>query len=256
MNLRGAVSRLMLARLRSWDAGSATRPDYIVTLSRYIARRIAKCWGRGSVVVYPPVAVDRFGLQATKSKHYVTASRMVPYKRIPLIVKAFAQMPERELVVIGDGPDWKRCVAEAKGCANIKLMGYQSHEVLVRELQHARAFLFAAEEDFGIAPLEAQACGTPVIAYGRGGASETILPGETGAFFDRQDVASICQAVEAFEQGSGFDPARCRRQAERFSSANFQAGMAVALSEACAGVRTDQPAEPRVWGGGAWLASR
>jgi len=124
-------------------------------------------------VIYPPVEVEAFSLREQKEDFYLTASRMVPYKKMPLIVEAFAAMPDKRLVVVGDGPELARCKAVA--APNVELLGYQPFEVLRDYMQRARAFVFAAEEDFGIAPVEAQACGTPVIAFGRGGACETIV---------------------------------------------------------------------------------
>jgi glycosyltransferase involved in cell wall biosynthesis len=153
---------------------------------------------------------------------------MVPYKRIDLIVQAFSQTPERRLVVIGDGPEMKKI----KSCAgeNVTILGHQPSEVLVDYLRRARAFVFAAEEDFGISVVEAQACGTPVIAFGRGGALESVvglpLDRPTGVFFGEQTMESLLEAVSRFENNAGlFDPRQCRRNAERFSTENFKAAL-------------------------------
>jgi glycosyltransferase involved in cell wall biosynthesis len=151
---------------------------------------------------------------------------MVPYKRVPLIVEAFAQMPDRRLVVIGDGPDFERVRSIAT--PNVTLLGYQSNEVLVDHMQRAKAFVFAAEEDFGIAPVEAQACGSPVIAYGRGGVLETVLESHdpqvrTGVFFQQQTVVDIVEAVERFEAAGRFAPEVCRNNALRFTAERFRA---------------------------------
>jgi glycosyltransferase involved in cell wall biosynthesis len=177
-------------------------------------------------VIYPPVDVAAFEVQESKDDFYLTASRMVPYKKIPLIVQAFAKMPDKQLVVVGDGPDFDK-VKELAG-PNVKILGYQSAEVLEDHMKRAKAFVFAAEEDFGIAPLEAQACGTPVIAFGKGGALETIRGQNalfpTGLFFYEQSTDSIREAVSLFECefASQILPQACRENAERFSQLRFR----------------------------------
>jgi glycosyltransferase involved in cell wall biosynthesis len=193
--------------------------DVFIANSRYIARRILKVYRREAEVIYPPVDVEAFTLRQDKEDFYLTASRMVPYKRIDLIVEAFSQMPDKRLVVIGDGPEMPK--VRAKAGPNVTLLGYQPFEVLRDYMQRARAFVFAAEEDFGIVPVEAQACGTPVIAFGKGGATETVVAGETGVFFQDQNVPSLIRAVEEFER-LRFDPLRVRKNAERFSSERFR----------------------------------
>lgn len=159
-------------------------------------------------------------------------SRFVPYKKIPLIIEAFRQMPDLELTVVGDGPDRARCQAAAQGAANIRFVGHAPASDLPRLLSGAQAFLFAALEDFGIAPLEAQACGTPVIAYGAGGALETVIEGETGTFFDAQTPASIIAAVRRFLASPRPSAAACRRQAERFAIPVFRAAIADVIARA------------------------
>lgn len=217
------VARWFLHRIRLWDVRTANGVDHFIAISCFIARRIRKAYRRESVVIYPPVDTTSFELQPTKQNYYVTASRMVPYKKIPLIVEAFAQMPDKKLVVIGDGPDWRRCQAAA--AANIEMLGYQSTEVLIKHLQNAKAFVFAAEEDFGIAPLEAQACGTPVIAFAKGGAVETLngLDAEipTAVFFNEQTTVSIIEAVHAFEQVN-ISAIACQENAQRFANDRFK----------------------------------
>jgi glycosyltransferase involved in cell wall biosynthesis len=224
---RGAKSllaRLILHYMRLWDTRTAHGVDLFIANSRYIGRRIAKAYGRDSVVVYPPVDIDAFPLHVEKQDHYLAVSRMVPYKKMPLIVEAFARMPSRKLVVIGDGPDLERCRALAG--PNIRLLGYQPFAQLREHLQRARALVFAAEEDFGITMVEAQACGTPVIAFGRGGAAEIVRSagapgGPTGVFFDAQTPEAIVEAVERFERQAPIDPVACRTNAERFSTQRF-----------------------------------
>lgn len=228
--LKGWVAKWLLHRIRLWDLRTANGVDEFIAISHYISRRIHKVYRRPSTVIYPPVDSSRFALRQDKEDFYVTASRLVPYKKVDLIVEAFASMPQRRLVVIGTGPELDR--VRAKAGPNIQLLGYQGHEVLQDHLQRARAFVFAAEEDFGIAPLEAQACGTPVIALGKGGALETVVglgepgakgPAPTGMFFAEQTVASLCGAVAAFEaRRDEFSPAICRANALRFSTERFR----------------------------------
>jgi glycosyltransferase involved in cell wall biosynthesis len=213
------IARALLHYLRLWDSRTTNGVDVFIANSRYIARRILKVYRRQAEVIYPPVDVEAFTLRQDKEDFYLTASRMVPYKRIDLIVEAFSRMPDKRLVVIGDGPEMPK--VRAKAGPNVTLLGYQPFEVLRGYMQRAKAFVFAAEEDFGIAPVEAQACGTPVIAFGKGGATETVVAGETGVFFQDQNVSSLIKAIEEFEKLS-FDPLRVRKNAERFSSERFR----------------------------------
>jgi glycosyltransferase involved in cell wall biosynthesis len=223
--LRSVLARWTLHRMRLWDVRSASGVDSFIAISHYIARRIWKVYRREAQVIYPPVDVERFTPGSAREDYYVTASRMVPYKRIDLIVEGFASRPELRLVVIGDGPEAGRI--KAKGAPNITFLGQQPGEVLRDHLRRARAFVFAAEEDFGIAPLEAQACGTPVIALAKGGALETIQgldsSSPTGVFFSRQTVPSLMEAVDEFErQPDRITAEACRRNALRFSPDRFQ----------------------------------
>lgn len=219
--LRRAVARLVLHYLRLYDVTAASRVDLFIANSQTVARRIWKTYRRRAHVLYPPVDVDRFAVTPRKENYYLTMSRLVPYKRVDLIVKAFAEMPDKELVVIGDGPEHD-ALARLAG-PNVTLLGYQPDDAVTYYMQNARAFVFAAEEDFGIVPVEAQACGTPVIAYGRGGAQETVVPGTTGVFFPEQTVDHLTAAVDEFEQiRSQLDPADMRAQAERFAVPVFR----------------------------------
>jgi glycosyltransferase involved in cell wall biosynthesis len=227
--IRSALTRLVLHRMRIWDLRTANSVDRFIAISRFIERRIWKVYRRDSTVIYPPVDVERFTPGGSREDFYMTASRMVPYKRINLIVDAFAAMPGRHLVVIGDGPEAKRIRAAA--APNVRFLGHQPHEVLRDHLRRARAFVFAAEEDFGIAPLEAQACGTPVIAYGKGGVLETLrgLDSDkpTGVYFTEQKVPSLIGAVEEFERESGrISPGACRENALRFAPGRFRRELA------------------------------
>jgi hypothetical protein len=219
------LARWQLHKFRIWDVRTANGVDHLLTNSQFVAGRARKIYGREAVVVHPPVDVEAFALGTQHEDFYLTTSRLVPYKRIPLIVEAFAGMPDRRLVVIGDGPEMP-AVRAAAG-PNVTVLGYQERAVVVDYMRRARAFVFAAEEDFGITPLEAQAAGTPVIAFGRGGALETIVadpPGSrTGVFFGEQSVASIQAAVAEFEQLSpAISPAACRENALRFSGERFR----------------------------------
>ena len=229
--LRGAVAKLMLHYLRLWDLSTVNRIDHFMANSHYIARRIHKVYRRSATVVHPPVDTEGFTLQTNKEDFYLTASRMVPYKRIDLIVRAFARMPDKQLIVIGDGTEMKKVRAVAG--PNVTLLGFQPFAVLKDHLQRARAFVFAAEEDFGIIPVEAQACGTPVIAYGRGGSRETIINEETGVFFNEQTEDSIVGAVKRFEQiEHRLSPQVIRQQAEKFSVQAFRTAFRQVVKEA------------------------
>lgn len=219
--LRSLIARWQLHRIRTWDHRAAQNVDHFIACSAYIGRRIRKAYQRESTVIYPNVAVDEFVTGGPRDNFYITASRMVPYKKMHLIIEAFSKMPDRQLVVIGNGPQFQRCKALAG--PNVKILGYQSHAVLLSHMQRARAFIFASEEDFGIAPVEAQACGTPVLAYGRGGAAETVVDQVTGLLFHEQSVAAIQQVVLDFESIEGsFDPEVIRAHAMRFSTEAFR----------------------------------
>jgi glycosyltransferase involved in cell wall biosynthesis len=219
--VRSMLARMVMHYLRMWDRAAAERVDVFVANSKYIARRIWKTYRRKARVIYPPVDIEAFSLATEKSDYYLTASRLVPYKRVDLIVEAFRGLPDRKLLVVGDGPDHKK-IAKSAG-PNVELLGHQPADKLQELMQGARAFVFAADEDFGITPVEAQACGTPVIAFGRGGALETVLDGETGVFFREQTPASIREAIEQFEATSAdFEPERIRQHAEQFSVERFR----------------------------------
>ncbi|MCF8008011.1 MAG: glycosyltransferase [Methylovulum sp.] len=223
--IKGWVAKYILHKIRNWDLRTANGVDSFIAISHFIKRRIWKVYRRESIVIYPPVDIGAFSLNEKKEDFYLTASRMVPYKKIDLIVEAFATMPDKQLVVIGDGPDFKKIKSKARD--NVVLLGYQDHNVLKNYMQRAKAFVFAAEEDFGIAPLEAQACGTPVIAFGKGGALETVRGLDSdqpsGVFFLEQTVHSICEAINQFELNqSRILPAVCRNNALKFASERFR----------------------------------
>ena len=221
-SIKGIKRRLakhMLSRLRQWDFSSSPRVDHFIAISNYVARRIKKTYGRDSKVIYPPVDTHLISKEEGKENFYLTASRMVPYKNMGLIVEAFSQMPDKRLVVVGDGPEMQRIKAKAK--KNTEILGYQSDEALRKLLRKTKAFVFAAVEDFGILPIEAQASGTPVIAFGRGGVLETVIEGETGLFFDKLEVRNLIEAVQLFEKKE-FSPIVCCEHAEKYSVERFQ----------------------------------
>ena len=227
--MRGHVIRRALARLRSWDRAASERVDCFVAISHAIAERIRHSYDRDAAVIYPPVASAPEDAGATRGTAYVTVSRLVPYKRIDLIAAAFRLLPDRELVVIGDGPERSR-VAAAAG-SNVTLLGRAPDDARNKWLARARAFVFAADEDFGIAPLEAQARGTPVIAYGSGGALETIrglhTAAPTGVFFREQTPEAIAAAVREYEANAQRISAdACRANAAQFSVARFRSEFA------------------------------
>jgi glycosyltransferase involved in cell wall biosynthesis len=233
--MMGWIARLFLHKMRLWDDRTANGVDVFLANSSFIGRRIRKVYGRESMVVYPPVDIDSYAPGVVKDDFYLTASRMVPYKRMDLIVEAFTRMPKRSLVVIGDGPERAKLEKIAEGHSNISLLGYQPHEVLVDHMRRAKAFVFAAEEDFGITPVEAQACGTPVIAYGKGGALETVIDvghrGATGIFFDEQTLERIIQTVTMFDSAN-ISSDDCRANAEKFSASRFRQTLSQIVDDA------------------------
>lgn len=226
--LKGWLAKIILHYMRIWDTRTSNGVDYFIANSKFIAKRIWKCYRREADVIYPPVDVEAFEYCDQKEDFYLTASRMVPYKKMDLIVEAFTQMSDKKLIVIGAGPDFDKIQKIAQGHNNIKLMGYQPFSVLKEHMQKAKAFVFVAEEDFGIAPVEAQACGTPVIAFGKGGALETvrglgIKDKPTGIFFDKQTKDSLIDAVNKFEQQSDLIKYKdCRENALEFGLDKFK----------------------------------
>ena len=223
--LKGNLARWMLHNIRMWDYRTSNGVDHFIANSHFIARRIKKVYGRDADVIYPPVDIHRFTFYEKKEDFYFTASRMVPYKRMDLIIDAFSRMPDKKLVVIGDGSEMDKI--KSKATSNIEILGYQKNDVMEDYMKRAKAFVFAAEEDFGITPVEAQACGTPVIAFGKGGALETIRPyGQTfptGLFFYEQSIEAVIKAVMDFDTISHeISPEDCRNNAIRFSSERFR----------------------------------
>lgn len=229
--IKGFIAKLILHYIRQWDLGTSNRVDEFIPISNYIEKRVWRTYRRKSYkVIYPPVSTDEFTLNLNKEDFYLTASRQVPYKKIDLIVEAFSKMPNTKLVVIGDGPEAKK-IKEKSG-SNIQILGYQDFSVLKDYMQRAKAFVFAAEEDFGIIPIEAQACGTPVIAFGSGGSMETVKgkfanqvieDSDTGVYFKSQTTESIIEAVAFFEDNySKFNPEKIREFAVTFDRGIFK----------------------------------
>ena len=241
--LKGAFARYVLHNLRKWDVVAGQRPDCFIANSDFIARRIEKIYRRQAVTIYPPVGVDRFAVRAEKADHFVTAGRLVSYKRVDLIAQAFRGTPYK-LVVVGEGPDGE--ALKRYECENVQFVGHTTHAELDRLVGSARAFIFAGIEDFGIAPVEAQAAGTPVIAYAAGGLTESVrgldADRPTGLFFASQDVDAIRGAIAEFERNeSRISPEACRANAMRFSESVFRDRLAAAIADALAGAGRPRP---------------
>ena len=224
--VKGIITRYLLHRLRQWDVVSANQVDYFIANSRHTAHRIWRCYRRQAQVIYPPVDIQEFQFQPQKEDFYLTVSRLVSYKQIYLIVEAFNQL-QKPLVVIGEGKQLQQLRQLAK--SNVQLLGWQPHNVVKEYIAKAKAFVYAACEDFGIALVEAQACGTPVVAYGQGGALETVkdireYPQDgTGLFFSKQQPDALVQTIEIFEKiKTKIDPENCRLQAVKFDPTIFK----------------------------------
>ncbi len=220
------LARARIARLREWDLSAAKRPDQLIANSQFIQERIQRCWSRDSSVIHPPVTVPPGLPQVTSHGAYVSVSRLVPYKRVDLWVKAFAHLPDQRLIVAGDGPEMARLKSMAT--PNVSFVGWVSDEKAIELMAGAKGFLQASKEDFGISVVEAQGCGTPVLAYRVGGASETVRgldsPAPTGMLFDDLSAEAMAEAIQTFE-GCGFSAADCRDNALRFSPQAFDRGM-------------------------------
>ena len=236
-------ARGILHYIRNWDVRSANGVDEFITNSNYVGRRVEKLYRRQTTTIHPPVDTEYFQMRSEKEDYYVTASRMVPYKRIDLIVEAFSKMPSRRLIVVGDGPEMEKI--KAKAGPNVRFMGHEPVDRLCRHMQLAKAFVFAADEDFGIAPVEAMACGTPVIAFNRGGVVESVIEGETGIFFQQQTTESLIDAVDRFEERT-WSPALIRKQAEKFSAERFREQISAYMTRACVNFATIKSRKARL----------
>jgi len=239
--LSGIITRYILHRLRTWDVISSNRVDHFIANSNHTACRIWRCYRRQAKVIYPPVNTSRFRnlakTRGQKEEFYLTVCRLVSYKKVSLIVEAFNQL-KKPLVIIGTGSDLPKIRKLAK--SNVQIMGLQPHNVVEEYLAKAKAFVYAACEDFGIALVEAQACGTPVIAYKQGGASETVKDinqypqTATGILFKEQTVEAIVQAVKNFEkQQNQIDLEQCCLQAEKFNPTIFKKSYLEFIDNCC-----------------------
>jgi len=227
---RGLLVSLLTSYLRLWDAASSPRVDCFIAISKHVQTRIKRYYGRESEVVYPPVNCDFFHPApdaAREGDYYLMVTAMAPYKRVDLAIEAFNRLG-KPLLIVGDGPELKGLQKKAK--KNIEFLGWKDDEKVRDTYRGCKAFLFPGKEDFGITPLEAQACGKPVIAYGEGGALETVVPfpqkQATGIFFASQSAESLIEAVQWFERnGDRFDPQAMRRNALSFDRAVFREKM-------------------------------
>lgn len=204
----------ILKYIRKWDLETVNRVDHFIANSKFVQERIKRIYNRESTVIYPPVDIDKFVLYEAKEDYYLTASRLVPYKKTKLIVEAFNEMPDKKLVVIGSGEEYETIKKISK--SNIEVLGYQSDEVLISTMQKSKGFIYAAIEDFGIIPIEAMACGTPVIALNEGGTKETVINLTTGIHFEEQTQISIINAVEWFE-ALDFNYSVIRNEASKYT---------------------------------------
>lgn len=226
--VKSMVARMVLHRMRLWDSRTAHGPDAVVANSRFVARRIRKVYGRKAEVIHPPVTQSCLKGDRPRARHFLVASRLVPYKNVENVVAAFASLPDLNLVVAGTGSGERR-LRQVAG-PNVSFAGHVSDETLRDLMATARAFVFAAEEDFGIVVVEAQAEGTPVLALGRGGARETVAdlaPNRSGMFFADPEPATIAACIRDFVGQEGtFSRAACRAQAAQFSPDGFRARFA------------------------------
>lgn len=227
--LKGLIAKYALHKIRMWDLSTANRVDYFIANSSHVAKRIKKIYNRDAEVIYPPVDTDLFSCVSEKDDYYLIISRFVPYKKVDVVVEAFSKMPDKKLLVVGSGPDEKKIKNLAS--SNIEILGHQNQNELIKLIQKAKAFVFAAEEDFGITIVEAQSCGTPVIAYKIGGASETVIDGKTGILFSEQTAESVIQAVKNFENASLSAPDLISRHALNFSRKTFEQNISNFIQE-------------------------
>jgi glycosyltransferase involved in cell wall biosynthesis len=218
---KGLIAKSFMNHLRTWDLRSSQNVNYFIANSHHIAEKIKRIYKREADVIYPPVDVENFSVGNSRENYYLTASRLVPYKRIDLVVQVFSKLHDKKLIVVGNGPEKNRIKNIAAG--NVEFVGYQPPEKLKEYMQKAKAFVFAAEEDFGIIVVEAMACGTPVIALNKGGTAESVLDGLTGIHFNEQIIDSIYSAIKKFEGSAHeFDPLFIRKHSEQFSRKIFE----------------------------------
>jgi len=227
--LKKKIIEVFFNYLRVWDLATASRVDYFISNSDNVRKRILKYYRRDSTVIYPPVDVESMLFEAKKQDYYLVVSQLVSYKRIDLAIRAFNEL-KKELIIIGEGQEYRKLKKIAN--SNIKFLGWQSEENLRQYYANAKAFIFPGEEDFGIAPVEAQASGTPVIGFGRGGLLETVIEGETGLFFYKQDYKDLIDVIETFESNSGrFDCYKIRENSLKFSRERFESDLKKFIEE-------------------------
>jgi glycosyltransferase involved in cell wall biosynthesis len=243
--LKARLVERLLERLRDWDRRTAAHVDHFIAISATVQRRIRECYGRDSTVIYPPVDTDFYTPAAVpREGYYLVVSAFAPYKRLDLALEACRRLG-RPLVVVGTGQDDKRLRRLAG--PDVHFLGWQPDAVIRDHLRRCRALLFPGEEDFGIVPVEALACGCPVIALGRGGAAETVTPpgigrDPTGLWFEEQTVDSLADAVDRFERAAqSFDPAALRRAALRFSTHRYRETFFSFLDAVLAGTASSLP---------------
>ncbi len=220
-DLKGIKEKFLsyvLHKIRIWDVTASNRVDYFIAISKLVQKRITKYYRRESTIIYPPVDIENYTLCEDKQDYYFTVSRLVPYKRVKLIVEAFVENG-KPLVVAGTGTQLKEI--EEIATDNIKILGFVDDSEILKHMQKAKAFVFAAYEDFGIVPVEAMACGTPVIAYGKGGVKDTVIDGVTGIYFDEQNIHSLNSAINKFEVMT-FDYEAISKHASKFSNERFE----------------------------------
>jgi glycosyltransferase involved in cell wall biosynthesis len=222
------IISLVLNYIRLWDRLAADRVDVFIANSETVKKRISKYYHRDSVVIYPPVDVETFNIspelidEKLKAENYFLAGcRLVPYKRLDIVIEAFKKNPDKKLKIFGSGIDAERLKTIAGGAPNIEFLGRVSETELTKLYRNALAFIHPQEEDFGVVAVETMACGTPVIAFRKGGVEETIIEGKTGLFFDDQTPSAIAEAISKFDKSS-FDENVIRAQAEKFSTENFK----------------------------------
>lgn len=218
--IKANLAQYFLHKIRIWDVATVNRVDYFIANSNYVKKRIKKIYNRDSKVIYPPVDIEKFQLCEKKENFYLVVSRLISYKKVDLIVKAFKNS-NKKLVVIGDGPELNKIKKLASN--NIKVLGFQKYETVINYMRKAKAFVFAAIEDFGISVVEAQACGTPVICLSKGGTKETVIDGITGVHFKNQEIEDIKQAIEIFEGNQKkFIAKNIRDHSLQFSKERFE----------------------------------
>lgn len=219
-SLKKKMIEIFFNYLRIWDLATASRVDYFISNSKNVKRRILKYYRCDSEVIYPPVDVENMVFNTKKEDYYLVVSQLVSYKRVDLAVDAFNRL-KKELIIIGEGQEYRRLKKIAN--SNIKFLGWESPENLKQYYANAKAFIFPGEEDFGITPVEAQASGTPVIGFGRGGLLETVIEGKTGLFFHKQDFKELINAIENFESNSRkFNGYEIRDNSLKFSKKRFE----------------------------------